>query len=112
MAAQSLAAAGRTVEEGLAHSLHGYFLKAGNPKVPIVYTVDRIRDGKSFTTRRVVALQGGEAIFNTSISFHKEEEGFEHWDPMPEARDPDTLPSYEEQAKKSMAKMSASLRAA
>ena len=75
VAAQALAAAGRTVEGRLAHSLHAYFLKAGDPTHPIVFTVDRIRDGASFTTRRVVAQQRGEAIFNTSISFHKEEDG-------------------------------------
>lgn len=76
--AQALVAARRTVEERIAHSLHAYFLRPGDPKRPILYEVDRIRDGRSFTTRRVVAIQRGEAIFNMSVSFQGEEEGFEH----------------------------------
>ena len=70
---QALVAATRTVEGVLPHSLHAYFLLAGDPKVPIVYEVDRIRDGKSFTTRRVVAIQHGHAIFSMSVSFHNDE---------------------------------------
>src|SRR5216684_1406778 len=75
VAGQALVAAGRTVERGRVHSLHAYFLRPGDPTVPILYTVDRIRDGKSFTTRRVVAIQHGEAIFNMATSFHVDEEG-------------------------------------
>lgn len=98
VAAQALAAAQRTVEEHRVHSLHGYFLRGGDPKVPVTYTVDRIRDGASFSTRRVVALQNGKAIFNTSISFHREEDGFEHQFDMPEAPDPETLPTWADRA--------------
>lgn len=83
VAAQSLMAARRTVDDMLAHSLHGYFLRAGDPTIPVVYTVDRIRDGRSFVTRRVVATQRGKAIFNMACSFHKEEDGLEHQMPMP-----------------------------
>ena len=74
------------------HSLHAYFLRPGDPRIPIVYDVDRIRDGHSFTTRRVVAIQHGRAIFNLSASFHIDEPGPEHQYPMPDAPDPDTLP--------------------
>src|SRR5579862_7701144 len=70
VAAQALVAAGRTVEFGTVHSLHSYFLRPGDPKIPILYEVDRIRDGKSFTTRRVVAIQHGRAIYNMETSFH------------------------------------------
>ena len=75
---QALVAAERTVEERLAHSLHAYFMRPGDPSVPIIYEVDRIRDGKSFNTRRVVATQHGAAIFSMGVSFHLDEEGFEH----------------------------------
>lgn len=98
VAAQALAAAQRTVEGRDVHSLHGYFLRGGNPRVPVVFTVDRIRDGGSFTTRRVVALQDGRAIFNASISFHGLEEGYEHQDAMPEVPRPEELPSWKERA--------------
>ncbi len=94
VAAQALMAAGRTVERGRVHSLHAYFLRPGDPNVPILYEVDRIRDGRSFTTRRVVAIQHGQAIFNVAASFHVYEEGaFDHQVPMPEVPDPETLPS-------------------
>src|SRR5439155_22408813 len=73
VAGQALVAAGRTVDHGLVHSLHAYFLRPGDPRIPIVYDVDRIRDGRSFTTRRVVAIQHGRAIFNLSASFQVEE---------------------------------------
>ena len=89
--AQALAAATRTVEERTTHSLHGYFLRPGEPSIPILYQVDRIRDGRSFTTRRVVAIQRGRAIFNLSTSFHKHETGFDHQLPMPDAPDPEEL---------------------
>jgi acyl-CoA thioesterase II len=96
VAGQALVAAGRTVQGRPVHSLHAYFLRPGDPSIPIVYDVDRIRDGKSFTTRRVVAIQHGEAIFNLQASFHVDETGFEHQIPMPEAPDPETLPSADE----------------
>src|SRR5271165_2024108 len=92
VAAQALMAAGRTVERGRVHSLHSYFLRPGDPSVPILYEVDRIRDGRSFTTRRVVAVQHGRAIFNLSASFHEPEEGLEHQLPMPEVPPPESLP--------------------
>ncbi len=89
---QSLVAAQRTVEDQRpVHSLHGYFLRPGDPAVPIIYEVDRIRDGGSFTTRRVVGIQHGKAIFSASISFHVIEEGLDFHIPMPEQPDPDTL---------------------
>ncbi len=92
VAAQALMAAGRTVEHGQVHSLHSYFLRPGDPTVPILYEVDRIRDGRSFTTRLVVAVQHGRAIFNLSASFHDHEEGgFDHQFPMPEVPDPESL---------------------
>jgi acyl-CoA thioesterase-2 len=96
VAAQSLAAAGRTVEGRRPHSLHAYFLRGGDPAVPIVFNVDRIRDGSSFTTRRVVAIQRGRAIFNMSVSFHKDEMGYEHQIPMPEAPAPEAAASWDE----------------
>ena len=93
---QALVAAARTVEDRLAHSLHSYFLLGGDPKVPIVFEVDRIRDGKSFVTRRVIAIQHGQAIFSMGVSFHKDEPGFEHQMTMPDTPDPDELPTEEE----------------
>jgi acyl-CoA thioesterase-2 len=96
VAAQALMAAGRTVTQGDVHSLHSYFLRPGDPAVPILYEVDRIRDGRSFTTRRVVAIQHGEAIFNLEASFHVDEVGPEHQIPMPEVPDPETLPTLTE----------------
>jgi acyl-CoA thioesterase-2 len=93
---QALVAACRTVEGRQPHSMHAYFLLAGDPKVPIVYDVDRIRDGKSFTTRRVVAIQHGQAIFSMSVSFHNDEDGLDHQMPMPDVLRPDALPSESE----------------
>ena len=93
---QALVAAARTVEDRLTHSLHSYFLLGGDPKVPIIFEVDRIRDGGSFTTRRVVAIQHGHAIFSMGVSFHKEETGFSHQFAMPDVPDPETLPTEEE----------------
>ncbi len=94
VAAQALAAAGRTVSvERRVHSLHAYFLRAGDPDVPIVYQVDRSRDGRSFSARRVVAIQHGRQIFNLSASFQVPAAGFEHQDAMPAAPDPDALPT-------------------
>ena len=96
VAGQALVAAGRTVERGAVHSLHSYFLRPGDPAAPILYEVDRIRDGRSFLTRRVVAIQHGRAIFNMQCSFHVSEEGIEHQFPMPQVPDPETLPTVEE----------------
>ncbi|WP_436736935.1 acyl-CoA thioesterase II [Streptomyces sp. BBFR102] len=97
VAAQALAAAGRTVpDDRHPHSLHAYFLRLGDPGAPIVYTVDRIRDGRSFTTRRVVAVQHGRPIFHLSASFQTWEEGLDHQEPMPPAPDPETLATTEE----------------
>ncbi|HMK62998.1 MAG TPA: acyl-CoA thioesterase II [Acidimicrobiales bacterium] len=97
VAAQALMAAGHTVDRGKVHSLHSYFLQPGDPTVPILYEVDRIRDGRSFTTRRVVAIQHGQAIFNLAASFHLEEEGrLEHQVEMPQVPDPETLDSLRE----------------
>ncbi|MGZ3451273.1 MAG: acyl-CoA thioesterase, partial [Polyangiales bacterium] len=94
---QALSAAVQTVpEERHVHSLHAYFLRPGDVKRPIVYDVDRIRDGGSFTTRRVVAIQNGEAIFNLAASFQVDEPGFEHQDEMPNAPSPESLPTEQE----------------
>ena len=93
---QALVAACRTVHEigeRPPHSLHAYFLLPGDPKIPIVYEVDRIRDGRSFTTRRVVAIQHGHAIFSMSVSFHVAEPGLAHQAEMPAVPGPDQLPS-------------------
>ncbi len=92
--AQSLNAAIRTVEpDRIAHSMHAYFLRPGNPKIQIVYEVDPIRDGRSFTTRRVVAKQDGVPIYNTSVSFQAEEQGFTHQIEMTEVTPPEELES-------------------
>jgi acyl-CoA thioesterase-2 len=93
---QALVAACRTVEGRNPHSLHAYFLLPGDPKVPIIYDVDRIRDGRSFTTRRVVAIQHGRAIFSMSASFHVEEPGFDHAAKMPDVPMPEALPGEAE----------------
>jgi acyl-CoA thioesterase-2 len=94
VAGQALVAAGRTVEpDRFVHSLHGYFIRPGDLEVPIVYTVDRTRDGRSFSTRRVTAIQHGRPIFTLSASFQVPESGLEHQDPMPDAPDPDSLPA-------------------
>ena len=96
VAGQALVAAARTVEDPLrlVHSLHAYFLRPGDPKAPILYDVDRLRDGRSFTTRRVVAIQHGQAIFNLQASFHSYEPGLDHQLTMPEVPDPETLPDF------------------
>jgi acyl-CoA thioesterase II len=83
--AQSLLAAYETVEDRVCHSLHCYFIRPGDPSIPIIFDVDRSRDGGSFTTRRVVAVQHGQQIFNLAASFQVEEQGFEHEAPMPAA---------------------------
>ena len=96
---QALVAACRTVDDVATrppHSLHAYFLLGGDPKVPIIYEVDRIRDGKSFTTRSVKAIQHGRAIFSMSVSFHVVEPGFTHQAKMPVVPKPEALPSDSE----------------
>ncbi len=94
--AQSLVAAYRTVEDRLCHSLHAYFIRPGDPKIPIIYEVDRARDGGSFTTRRVIAIQHGKQIFNMACSFHVVEAGWEHQHEMPKVAGPEDLLSMEE----------------
>ncbi|CAN5495340.1 acyl-CoA thioesterase II [soil metagenome] len=95
--AQALVAAQRTVDPTRnIHSLHGYFMRPGDPMVPIVYDVARDRDGGSFTTRRVIAIQHGAPIFSMLASFHLVEPGLEHEMPMPSVPDPDSLPSERE----------------
>lgn len=89
--AQALAAAYRTVEERMCHSLHAYFVRPGNPVVPVVYQVDQTRDGASFTTRRVVAIQNGKQILTMSASFHIKEDGFHHQHEMPRVQGPEGL---------------------
>ena len=107
VAAQALIAAGRTVDpDRRVHSLHAYFLRPGDPTIPIVYDVDRIRDGHSFTTRRVVAIQHGRAIFNLQASFQVEEPGPDHSAPMPEVADPDQLPTFRERVESSLDRFS------
>src|SRR3954471_18830136 len=96
---QALVAACRTVDDVATrppHSLHAYFMLGGDPKVPIIYEVDRIRDGKSFTTRRVVAIQHGHAIFTMAVSFHRDEPGMAHQAKMPDVPKPEDLPSKAE----------------
>jgi acyl-CoA thioesterase-2 len=96
---QALVAACRTVDEVATrppHSLHAYFMLGGDPKVPIIYEVDRIRDGRSFTTRRVVAIQHGHAIFTMAVSFHGSEPGLTHQAKMPDVPKPDALPGEAE----------------
>jgi acyl-CoA thioesterase II len=102
VAGQALVAAARTVDDDRpVHSLHAYFLRPGDPTVPILYEVDRLRDGRSFTTRRVVAIQHGKAIFNLQASFHHPEPGLDHQLPLADAMwddqlptDPETLPDW------------------
>ena len=93
VASQALVAAARTVEPDRAvHALHAYFLRPGGTAVPIVYDVERIRDGRSFSTRRAVARQHGRAIFYLSASFQRPETGFDHQDPLPEVAPPERCP--------------------
>ena len=98
VAGQALVAAGRTVPDDRAvHSLHAYFIRPGDPRVPIIYNAERVRDGRSFTTRRVLAIQHGEAIFSLSASFQVPQEGLEHSEPAPEGvPDPESLPDLGE----------------
>ena len=97
VAGQALVAAARTVEsDRVVHSLHAYFLRPGDPTVPVLYEVDRIRDGRSFTTRRVVAIQHGRAIFNLQASFQVVEKGLEFFEAMPDVVPADSLPTRAE----------------
>lgn len=89
--AQALNAAYKTVEDRLCHSLHAYFMRPGDPSIPVIYEVDRARDGGSFTTRRVVAIQHGRQIFNLAASFQTPEPGWDHQHAMPEYPGPDGL---------------------
>jgi len=110
---QALVAACRTVADVTLrppHSLHAYFLLGGDPKVPIIYEVDRIRDGKSFTTRRVMAIQHGHAIFSTEVSFQLNEEGWTHQFAMPDVPKPDQLPSEAEVRSQLLTRMSDPVR--
>jgi len=93
---QALVAAGRTVEAGVAHSFHAYFLRPGDSAIPILYEVDRTRDGRTFTTRRVTAIQHGQAIFHLEASFQRAENGPEHQDAMPDVPEPESLPTWRE----------------
>lgn len=108
--AQALVAATRTVEERICHSLHAYFLVAGDPKVPILYEVDRSRDGKSFSSRRVVAIQHGRPIFHLSASFQVEESGLEHQIDPPDVPPPEDLPSEDEFRREMAGKVPAKYR--
>ena len=100
--AQSLLAAYETVEERICHSLHCYFIRPGDPRIPILFEVDRSRDGGTFTTRRVIAVQNGKQIFNLAASFQVAEDGFEHQAPMPAVRSPDDMAAEAEAAKKAV----------
>lgn len=111
---QALSAAEQTVPEGRhVHSFHSYFLRPGDAKEPIVFTVDPIRDGKSFATRRVVAIQKGKAIFNLSASFQSEEESHEHQDVhMPDVAEPETLKTEQELSQRYIDRLPEQIRAA
>jgi len=101
VAGQALVAAGRTVpEDRPVHSLHAYFIRPGDPTVPLIYLVERVRDGRSFTTRRVTTIQHGKTIFTLSASFHRREPGVEHADPMPDVPPPDEIPPTAERMEK------------
>ncbi|HWC93608.1 MAG TPA: acyl-CoA thioesterase II [Pseudolabrys sp.] len=103
---QALVAAVRTVDASRPpHSMHAYFLLPGDPKVPIIYDVDRIRDGKSFTTRRVTARQHGHPIFSMLVSFHVHEEGLDHQAKMPDVPPPENLPTESEMRAKMLPTM-------
>ena len=100
--AQSLLAAYETVEDRICHSLHCYFIRPGDPRIPILFEVDRSRDGGTFTTRRVIAVQNGKQIFNLAASFQVAEDGFEHQAPMPAVRSPDDMAAEAEAHKKAV----------
>ena len=101
VAGQALVAAGRTVPgDRPVHSLHAYFIRPGDPTVPLIYLVERVRDGRSFTTRRVTTIQHGKTIFTLSASFHRDEPGVEHADPMPDVPPPDAIAPTAERMEK------------
>ena len=102
---QALLAGYGTVENSVCHSIHCYFLRPGDPQIPILYEVDRARDGRTFTARRVTAIQHGEQIFNLAASFAHPESGFEHQDPMPEVPGPEELTEESELRRAVMAKL-------
>lgn len=93
---QALNAAGQTVKGRACHSLHAYFMRPGDPEIPVIYNVERARDGGSFTTRHVTAIQHGRQILNMSASFHVAEEGWHHQHPMPDIPGPENIPSREQ----------------
>jgi acyl-CoA thioesterase II len=106
VAGQALVAAGRTVpDDRHVHSLHAYFIRPGDPSVPIVYSVERVRDGRSFTTRRVSAVQHGKTIFTLSASFQITEDGPSHRAPMPEVPEPESLPTFQERMERLFGKL-------
>jgi acyl-CoA thioesterase-2 len=106
VAGQALVAAGRTVpRDRPVHSLHAYFIRPGDPAVPLVYMVDRVRDGRSFTTRRVSAIQHGRPIFTLSASFHRAEPGPSHADPMPQVPPPGGIPRTADRLEKLAGKL-------
>jgi acyl-CoA thioesterase-2 len=107
---QAMMAAGATVEGRRAHSLHAYFVRPGDTKLPIDYQVERVRDGGSFSVRRVVASQSDQVIFNMSASFHIEEEGFDHQFPMPDVPGPEGLQSELERARANIDRIPEALR--
>ena len=107
---QALLAAYRTVEARICHSLHCYFIRPGDPAIPILYEVDRARDGRTFTSRRVTAIQHGEQIFNLAGSFQHPEAGLEHQDPMPAAPSPEGLADEGERRRKLIANLPEPLR--
>ncbi|MGW7004384.1 acyl-CoA thioesterase [Streptomyces sp. NPDC054933] len=110
LAAQALAAAGRTVSAGLpVHSVHCFFLRPALPTAPFDYRVERVRDSASFATRRVHATQRGREVFALTASFHRPEPGLGHQDPMPPVPDPEGLPTYEERLTKAFGKVTQSL---
>jgi acyl-CoA thioesterase-2 len=108
--AQSIIAASRTVDEGTIHSLHSYFLRAGDAEAPIVYDVDRNRDGRSFKSRRVVAIQHGRPIFTLAASFQLEQEGLDHQFEMPQVPMPEELSSESDIPEDRLEKVSPLLR--
>lgn len=109
--AQALAAAYKTVDGRLCHSLHAYFMRPGDPSIPVIYSVDRARDGGSFTTRRVIAVQHGKQILNMSASFHVPEDGWHHQHPMPDVVGPESLESREDWRKENQHQVPANVRA-
>ena len=108
--AQALLAAYKTVEGRVCHSLHCYFIRPGDPVVPILYEVDRARDGRTFTTRRVTAIQHGEQIFNLAASLQVPEDGLEHQDSMPDVARPDALPDERDVRRAWIDKLPAKMR--